>query len=81
MSILSLHPSFTTKHGPMIPHDFAGRGGVTYFIDHERLAVVTKRGHVDWPIKDFQGNILYEFPERVPQKLKEIVKRAFRLYF
>ena len=52
-----------------------------YFLERisKRSArVVTRKGHVDYPIRYDDGRIAYDFPERVPAYLKRIVEKFLR---
>jgi len=45
-----------------------------WFQDNTRFVVLTGNGHVDYPLKS--GNrVLYDFPERIPQRMREKVTR------
>ena len=40
--------------------------------------VGTSGGHVDWPVRYADGRIAYDFPERVPVRLQQLVAVALQ---
>ena len=43
----------------------------------KNLIKVSKDFFCDYPIKYVEGDIVYDFPERVPKYIKRIVEREF----
>ena len=68
------------QHEPHWPCIDGGREAyIASTIAGRHLQVVTRAGHIDWPIQYPDGRIAYDFPERVPIYLQLWVDKALNL--